>query len=167
MKVIDDFPNYAVDECGNVFNIKSGRTKAQQTYHGYKYVQLHKDGKTRMIQVHRLVAMAYIPNPEKLPCVNHKDEDKLNNNVGNLEWCTHLYNVTYGKHKPLETMIESRKKPVNQYSKNGEFIATYESATEAQRKTGVQQQNISMCCLKRYGSKSAGGFIWEYATSIK
>lgn len=163
MKVIEEFPNYAVDAQGNVYNIKRGKLKTQQTYHGYKYVQLHKDGKTRVVQVHRLVAMAFIPNPENLPCVNHKDEDRANNNVENLEWCTHAYNNHYGVGRPMEKAIAARKRPVNQYSMDGAFIATYESAAEAARKTGVNQGNISRCCLKRKWFRSAGGFIWEFA----
>lgn len=62
---------------------------------GYFYVSLSKMDRGRTFTVHRLVANAFIPNPENLPCVNHKDEDKFNNNVDNLEWCTHLYNNTY------------------------------------------------------------------------
>lgn len=64
---------------------------------GYLHVNLYKD-KLKTVKVHRLVAEAFIPNPDNLPCVNHKDEDKTNNQVDNLEWCTHAYNNSYGTH---------------------------------------------------------------------
>lgn len=63
---------------------------------GYKVVCLTKDGKSKTVFVHRIVAMAFLPNPENLPCINHKDEDKTNNFLENLEWCTHQYNMAYG-----------------------------------------------------------------------
>lgn len=162
MKQIEGFPNYVIDEFGNVFNVKSGKMKAQQTYNGYKYVQLCSRGQSKTMLVHRLVAKAYIPNLNNLPCVNHKDENKANNSVDNLEWCTHAYNNTYGVGKPTEKAVEARKKPVEQYSLDGEFIASYESTTAAQKATGVNQSNISQCCKKKKGFKTAGGFVWKY-----
>ena len=69
------------------------------TKHGYNEVHLHKDNKTKIYKVHRLVAQAFIKNPNNLPCVNHIDENKTNNNVNNLEWCTYKYNNNYGTKK--------------------------------------------------------------------
>ena len=74
---------------------------------GYLIVALRKDGKYKKIRVHRLVAQAFIPNPENLPCVNHKDENTLNNKIENLEWCTHEYNDNYGSRN--EKISKSRK----------------------------------------------------------
>lgn len=68
----------------------------QGNVNGYKVVILYKDGKKKTYLVHRLVAIAFIPNPNNLPIINHKDENKTNNNVNNLEWCTYEYNNTYG-----------------------------------------------------------------------
>lgn len=162
MIIIQEFPNYSIDKNGVVVNTKTNRIMKQQTYHGYKYVQLNNDGKTKMLLVHRLVAMAFIPNPDNLPCVNHKDENKENNSVENLEWCTHSYNNYFGKAKPTVKAQEARKKEVEQYTKDGKKVAVYESACEAQRKTGICQANISKCCLKRKGFLSAGGYVWKF-----
>ena len=90
----------------------------RKNHKGYLYVMLNKDGKTKVLKIHRLVAQAFIPNPDNLPCVNHKDEDKTNNIVTNLEWCTHLYNNLYGTRlerigkaiKGRKVSLETRKK---------------------------------------------------------
>lgn len=164
MQKIKDFPNYAVSQQGKVWNIKRNKEKAQQTYHGYKYVQLHRNGETKVVSVHRLVAEAFLPNPQKLPCVNHKDENKENNCVENLEWCTYKYNNEYGVGQPTKRAAAARKKPVLQYSLKGELLARYKSATDAQRKTGIGQQNISRCCLCRKSFQTAGGFVWAFET---
>ena len=92
---------YEVSNLGNVRSLnynRSGEPKLlkQGNVNGYKVVILYKDGKKKTCNVHRLVAMTFIPNPDNLPIVNHKDEDKSNNNVNNLEWCTYKYNNTYG-----------------------------------------------------------------------
>lgn len=70
--------------------------KPQNNGRGYLYVALHKDGKSKNYLVHRLVACAFIPNPQSLPCLNHKDEDKYNNHMDNLEYCSYSYNTNYG-----------------------------------------------------------------------
>ena len=88
---------YMVSNGGDVKSVKNGILKPS-VYKGtgYYYVGLYKDGKRKGYTIHRLVADAFIPNPNNLPCVNHKDESKINNNVENLEWCTHRYNSNYG-----------------------------------------------------------------------
>ena len=105
---------YVVDQFGRVYGIDRTTTvldngriyekpiagkQMKQSLHtkGYKTVALTKDGKTKTVYVHRIVAEAFIENPDNLPMVNHKDEDKTNNFVENLEWCTASYNRTYGK----------------------------------------------------------------------
>lgn len=105
---------YEVDQFGRVFSLDrvvtvvdgsrtyekplSGKQMKQSMHDkGYKTVSLTKDGKTKMMFVHRIVAESFLPNPDNLPMVNHKDEDKTNNFLENLEWCTAAYNRTYGK----------------------------------------------------------------------
>ena len=89
----------SVDDNGRQYNKTLGGKQMKQNIHskGYKIVSLTKDGKTKSVFVHRIVAEAFIPNKNNLPMVNHKDEDKTNNFVENLEWCTAKYNRSYGK----------------------------------------------------------------------
>ena len=123
--------------------------------------------------IHRLVAEAFIPNPDDLPIINHKDENKLNNVVSNLEWCTHKYNSNYGTiNKRL-----SKKKINNTYNmtpiKCVETNIIYKSIHDASRQTGINVQNIAECCkggsyCKRNGyvrRYTAGGYHWEYEES--
>lgn len=94
--------DYRVTENGDIISMDyrcSGKPKKlapQRNVHGYAIIKLMKGGKDITYRVHRLVAMAFVPNPEKLPCINHKDENKLNNNPNNLEWCDNRYNNNYG-----------------------------------------------------------------------
>ena len=104
-KAINNFPGYYISNTGEVKSTKyQGQFKRkssdgllkQRTYKsGYKYVNLYKDGHMHSIKVHRLVAQAFLDNPNNLPQVNHKDENKANNDVANLEWCTAKYNMSY------------------------------------------------------------------------
>lgn len=125
---------------------------------GYWSVSLYKNNINRFYLVHRLVAEAFIPNLHQYPLVNHKDENKTNNAVYNLEWCTFKYNVQYGK--CTEKISRSKGSPVVQIHKNGQSTL-WHSMKEAERKTGVSHQDISRVC--RGIRKSAGGFKWKYA----
>lgn len=160
-KIIANFPNYTVDELGTVRN-KKGHVLVQQTYSGYKCVGLWKNGMGKIEKVHRLVAEAFIPNPDNLPCVNHKDENKLNNSASNLEWCDYLYNNSYGENAPLKRMNEARRKRVAMCDHDGKVLAVFNSATEAEKHTGIHQSNISKCCLKRPNCLTAGGYVWKF-----
>lgn len=103
-----DIPNYEskyqVSNTGKVRSLNYKRTgktkilKIREDKNGYTVVTLTKNSKKKTYSVHRLVAQAFIPNPNNLPCINHIDEDKTNNTVWNLEWCTHEYNINYGTH---------------------------------------------------------------------
>lgn len=108
MKQIPNFENYLIDENGNVYSTLSSKyIKAHLHRDGYLRIGLYNNGARKEFQVHRLVALTYIPNPQNLPQVNHKDENKLNNNVENLEWCTGQYNLTYGNR--IAKAMETRK----------------------------------------------------------
>lgn len=110
-------------------------------------------------EVHSLVAKTWLPSRGlDQTDVNHKDENKHNNRVENLEWCTKAYNHDYGTHN--QRVGEALSKPVLQFDKSGNFIAEYPSTAEAERQTGIAHQSISSCCNGK--RKSAGGFVWEY-----
>lgn len=126
---------------------------------GYLYLSLSKHGKIKSFTVHRLVATAFIPNPKNLSDVNHKDEDKTNNSVDNLEWMSHKDNLNYGTYK--ERMALAVSKPVSQIDKKtGVIIAIYPGQKFAEEATGINYSCISACC--RGVSKSAGGYYWSF-----
>ena len=110
--------------------------------------------------IHRLVAQAFIPNPNNLPEINHKDENPLNNNVDNLEWCTHQYNSNYGK-RPKK-IGEKHSKRVVMCDKKNIVVAVFNSVTEASSVTGIHAGSISECCNNKQYRHSAGGYIWKY-----
>ena len=99
---------YEVSNIGNVRNVRRNTLLKLSKNQGYIQVHLYKNGIRTGLKVHRLVAEAFIPNADNLPQVNHKDEDKTNNSVDNLEWCDHKYNVNYG-HR-TENAINTRVK---------------------------------------------------------
>lgn len=162
-KMLDDFPQYTVDRQGNVWSNKSGRFVKHQREKssGYVCVMLYNNKERKRVKVHRLVAEAFLPNPLNLPCVNHKDENKANNDVSNLEWCSYKYNNFYGK-APTAMAVNARKRPVCQYSLAGDLMGEYESASHAERVTGIRQSNISKCCLGRKWFNTAGGYVWKF-----
>lgn len=141
--------------------------KPKLTSRGYLSVNLSKDNKVSFFFIHRLVAMAFLPNPNKLPVVNHKDENPQNNYVGNLEWCTVQYNCEYGtarerqrisrannpNDKRVRKLVgEKNSKSVKCFSPQGELIAIYNSLTEASEKTGVHISQIIRHCNGRVGN---------------
>ena len=128
--------------------------KLDKTKQGYLRVQLSKNKENKKYSVHRLVAQAFILNPNNLPCVNHIDENPSNNNVNNLEWCTHLYNNLYNeKHK-------RNCKKIKQLDKSYNIINIFDSVNEASQKTNIIRTEISNCLNKR--QKTAGGYHWQY-----
>lgn len=162
---------YEVSNLGSVKSLARKTTSGKhrvchQTKCGYISVGLWKNGAKKQFLVHRLVADAFIPNPNNKPQVNHIDENKSNNRVDNLEWCTNLENHRHGTiNKRLSNILKNNpktSKPVNCYTKNKCFVCLYPSISEAERKTGIFNQSIVQCCKGKL--KTAGGFIWEYAT---
>lgn len=143
----------------NSVQLKRGKIiKPRKTWDNYIVVNLSKDGKMKTVKVHRLVAQAFLPNPDNLPQVNHKDEDKNNNTVDNLEWCTNLYNHRYGT--CIKRIAASNCKPVLQYTLDGEFVREWESAKQAEREGEFMATVIAKCCKKK--QKTHKGFIFLY-----
>lgn len=159
---------YEVDTNGDVWSLNYNHTDERQKLragvasNGYLTVALPKNGKQKTYYVHRLVAEAFIDNPMNLPQVNHKDENKQNNSVENLEWCTAAYNLEYsGIHiKAGEAAAKACSKPILQFTLDGEFVKEYPSLIEASRQTGIHQGNISCCCNGK--RNHACGYKWKY-----
>lgn len=152
--------HYQVSNFGRVKSIKFGKEiilKQKQYMDGYYYVGLSKNGIVKSYYVHRLVAEAFLPNPDNLPCVNHKDECKTNNIASNLEWCDNKYNNSYGTRN--ERVAEKLSKTVLQYDLEGNFIKEWKSVTECGR-NGFIQSDICKCCNGKL--KTHKGFIWKY-----
>lgn len=134
---------------------------------GYMSVQLSKNGITKQYSVHRLVAAAFIPNPDNLRCVNHRNEIKTDNRVENLEWCSHTYNNNFGKRtdKVKNSFIKSGvSKPVVQLTKDGILVNEYPSISEAARFMHCYSSVIGNCV--RGIKKTAFGFLWEYKNKV-
>lgn len=183
-KTVPDYPNYEVSNFGNVRSkdritirkgapakIKGQLLKSHDT-RGYKSVTLYSGSRDMHIQtgIHRLVAKAFIPNPNNLPCINHKDEDRTNNHVSNLEWCTYKYNSNYGTaierrvmHQDWDSIARKNSVAIEQLDKSGKVVKVWPSMIECERLTGWKACSISRCCsgyLKTYK-----GFIWRKVNS--
>lgn len=156
--VINGFPNYTIDTDGNVFNKNNIKLKPRISNSGYARVSLSNDKvKHKHLSVHRLVAETFISNPNNLPQVNHKDENKLNNNVSNLERCTPLYNLQHSRVIEKATVAKFTK---IRCDTTGEEFA---SIREACSKYGLKHANIVACCKGR--RNTCGGYLWSYAES--
>ena len=127
---------YEVSNLGRVR--RNGRIlKPWKNRKGYLHVDLYKNGIRRKALIHRLVAQTFLPNPQNLPMINHKDEDKTNNSIDNLEWCDAKYNINYG------TRTERVCKPVLQYDFSGKFIKEFSSVSDAAEEIGVSLGTLS------------------------
>ena len=158
---------YEVSDMGRVRSLKFGKEKILKPRKhtcGYLHVNLCKDGHVKTLKVHRVVAEAFIPNPQGLDTVNHKDEVKTNNTVSNLEWMSLKDNINYGTHnkRVSEANINhpSHSKQVQMCDRKGNLLAAFPSLREAERVTGIDHSHISSCCNGKL--KSAGGYKWRY-----
>lgn len=124
---------------------------------GYEIISLFKNGKEKTYLIHRLVAQAFIPNPNNFPEINHRDEIKTNNRLDNLEWCDRKYNRHYGTR--IERCAKKHCKPIVQLSKKGDLICVFESAAKAGEKLNIDRRSLSKCCNKQ---KTAYGFKWQF-----
>ena len=139
-----------------------------QLINGYLCVHFRKNNSSYTPLIHRLVAQAFLQNPNNLPQVNHKDEDKTNNNVSNLEWCDSKYNNNYGtKNEKISIKLTNRKdlsKVVIQIDKNTNVVINiFPSLKEAERQTGYNHSHIQKCCKGKL--KTTGGYKWSYKES--
>lgn len=147
-------------------HIKGTIMRTHDNGHGYLAVVFKKNGITKSFYIHRLVASAFVPNPNGYKEINHIDEDKKNNNANNLEWCTRIYNLTYGNriniiaNKKINHPCCSRR--VACYSLTNALIKEYPSAAEAARQTGIKASSIINCCRNTRGIKKVHNLIFKY-----
>lgn len=158
-----EIPNYeglyAVTSCGKVWSYRSKRfLTPRKSKKGYLTVLLCNKGNMREFKIHRLVADAYIPNPDNLPQVNHKDENKQKNCISNLEWCTNLYNRNYGTRNQRAAMAisKAKMKPCICIETN----KIYPSVAQAAKETNLCKSSIGKCC--RGERKSCSNTHWNY-----
>ena len=155
-KTIESCQGYEVSNTGKVRNKKTGRILKQNKRRGYPFVVLmNSKNEKKDYYVHRLVALAFIPNPSGFPQVNHRDGNKNNNSVENLEWCTARMNI---QHACELGLIDHYKIPVVQIDKQGNIVNVFGSMTEAFMITGINICNISLVVHKK--RRSAGGYNW-------
>lgn len=130
---------------------------------GYAKVTLYKDGKRKIFSVHRLVAEAFIPNPENKPCIDHVNCIRSDNRLENLRWVTHSENnlnpLTLDKFKGWVGVNNKFSKSVIQFTKDGELIRKWDSIADVKRELGIEVSHIGACCTGK--RKTAGGFKWK------
>ena len=173
-----DIPGYeGLYQASNLGKIKSLERIAKKKYrndrivkerimHGTKnqdgYLKVHFKNKALNIDkglfIHRLIAMTFIPNSDNLEQINHKDGNKLNNRVDNLEWCTNLYNQQHAWKNGLHKSTKGKK--IRQLDKNNKIIKKWNTITEAGKKLGISASRIGECCKNK--NWTAGGYRWEF-----
>ena len=172
---------YKVSNLGKILSLnyrRTGKSKLMNPFDngdGYLHVVLSKNGETEKCKVHRLVAETFLPNPDNLPEVNHKDEDKTNNFVflnedgtvnkkkSNLEWKNHRDNCNHGTRNERVGKANTNgkcSKKVLQFTLDGEFIREWPSTKEIERQLGFDNSAVGRCCLGE--QKTAYGFCWMY-----
>lgn len=159
---------YEVSNKGEVRRIKKPRKcmkKFRKNRDGYLDVRLMKDGITKTHRVHRLVAEAFLEKPEGQVEVNHKDEDKTNNLVTNLEWCTHEYNLNYGTYR--ERQVAGMKKPIAQLTLDGVEVARYPGIVDAAKALKKPRGDVNIISSLKSNYKTAYGFRWIYLEKEK
>ena len=161
MEIWRDIPGYfGVYQVSNLGNVRRCGRKQNLCYvkrNGYLVVHL-SNVNAKLYYIHRLVALAFVPNPDGLPQINHKNEIKTDNRAENLEWCTAEYNDNYGTRN--ERIKHNRSFPVEQLDVNGNIVNVFYGISEAQRITGIDRPNICKCLKGK--TKTAGGYKWKY-----
>ena len=161
---IKNHESYTITDDGKIYSYKYKKKRQLKTYYdknGYENIKLSDRGEPYHWLIHRLVAEAFIDNPNNYPMVNHKDCNPKNNAYYNLEWCTAEYNSNYNIRNAL--ISDALGRAVERYSLEGEFIDAFDSAADACRKLGWppnRQSNISAVC--RGVRKSTLGYMWKF-----
>jgi len=160
-KVIEEYTRYSISDDGQLRNNETGLIRKQGVSKGgYLHCDLYDPIlKEKNFYIHRLVAIAYIPNPENKSTVNHIDGNKANNRVDNLEWSTQLENNLHAYKTGLKNHFHNIKS-ISQYSLTGQLIREWPSLSEAGRQLGISTGSIS--CVATGKLKTSGGFIWKY-----
>lgn len=166
---------YRVSNLGNVMSLNYRRMGISRLLipkinnDGRLWVELAGNGKPKPMLIHRLVAMAFIENPNNYPQINHKDENPKNNSADNLEWCTRKYNIHY-YYERYRADAKRKKyrhgkhmdKPVIQETKDGQFVRKWDNSRQTRVELGWNDWSIAECC--RGNRKTAYGYIWRYAS---
>lgn len=164
-KDIPDFPGYKCSNLGRVASYRErncGHILSQSFVYGYPKLKLRQNGKDKFKYVHQLVAETFIPNPDKLPCINHKDENTTNNCVDNLEWCTRKYNFNYSHCGDWARWANS--KPIVFIDSITNEIIHFSSITEASK-----HFNVSHSCIahKLRDKKMYKHYIIKFKSELK
>jgi hypothetical protein len=152
---------YLVSDCGKCYSIKNKMIiKQRPNEKGYLWVIHKKNQLAKNIKIHRLVALAFLPNPDNLPEVNHIDMDKTNNHVSNLEWCTHKQNIA---HALANRIFNRPTRKVLQFNMKGELIREWGSIKEAAASLNSNQSGLVKTLTEPHIRHSHKGYKWKYA----
>jgi len=164
-KEIEGFEGrFAINRDGEILSLIRGRKRKTQCGI-YERVNLQdKYGKKHTVSVHRLIANAFIPNPQNKPEVNHINGNKLDNNIENLEWVTRSENAQHAVDTGLMSgqKNDSKSIAVDMFTVEGEFIKTFPSTMQVQRELGLYHANVSRVCKRHPKYNTAYGYIWRY-----